>query len=84
MNSDVLDFSQKFQCLSFACLLIVLFMLVHFLLLNLHYLHIALLHFDYNCDLYALLHPFLLLIPHSCMWLYSGEHTQCVSWIMKQ
>ena len=55
MNSDVLDSSQKFQCISFACLINQILMLVQFLWLNLHYLHIALLHFDYNCELYTLL-----------------------------
>jgi len=56
MNSDVLDSSQKFQCVSFACLISALFMPVQFLLLNLHYLHIALLHFYYNSEPYTLLH----------------------------
>jgi len=58
MNSDVLDSSRKFQCVSFACLIIAFFILVQCLLLNLHYLHIALLHLYHNSELYTLLHCF--------------------------
>ena len=85
MISDVLDSSQKFQCISFACLIIALFILVQCLLLNLHYLHIALLHFYYNSELHALLHCITdsTQLP-ACGCSQSGAHTHCGSRLMKQ
>jgi len=64
----------RILCMSHKCT----FGLAQFLLLNLHYLHIALLHFDYNGELYTMLHCVTDSVQLRVV-VVSLEHTHCVS-----